>query len=95
MDVLRLRAEIMSNYFEKIRRNNIICIVDCSCNVTRIFEGLLLNEFYSAQHENICPICDFKTESTCPILPLEILILAENGLTTGLDKSANSIINVD
>lgn len=50
-----------------------------------------MNEFHRAKHEKECPIGDFKTERTCPVLPLDILILAEDGLATALEKSANSM----
>lgn len=41
VDILRLRAEILSNYFVIEKRSN-IRVVDCSCNVTRIFEGAII-----------------------------------------------------
>jgi ubiquitin C-terminal hydrolase len=66
-------------------------VVDCSCNVTRIFEGLLLHEYQSASHEKECPVCNFRTKRTCPILPLNILILAEEGLTE-LERAATSML---
>lgn len=86
------RTNILKLHFNTTFLND-VTYIDCQCNVSYIFEKLLVDFIYSADQQETCTNVECRTNNVkrkCAFIPINI-----NDDINSLNKTAESMLNID
>lgn len=93
VDCLKKRTEILQLYYKSTVQGH-VKVIDCVCNVTFVLEKILIKDIFSATHSKTCSDCEMHITRKVPILPLNILMISDNGVGS-LNESASSMLAIE